>query len=242
LKRSPRSRGLSLERFRLKAGTRNVAQPHGAGEHRGVIDFTLSQLLMRICAVLVVSTLQGFAMAATAGVLGDAGPKHDGRLSIDPLRHVDLLGGAVALIFAVGWGRWMAIDPRALRHGRVDLLLVVVAGFAAILLGVLVLRFARPFLLPLLPDTAAASAFTLIQTIIELGLWSALMGLLPLPPLAGGHLLIAVMPKARERLPGIALFLGLIVAALVAAGVVTRVLEPAFRILMVLVLDEDVEP
>ena len=37
------------------------------------------------------------------------------------------LGGPVALIFAIGWGRWMAIDPRALRHGRIDLLLVVLA-------------------------------------------------------------------------------------------------------------------
>jgi Zn-dependent protease len=205
-----------------------------------VIDFTLSQLVMRICAVLLVSTLQGWAISMAAGALGDAGPKHDGRLSIDPLRHVDLLGGAVALIFSVGWARWVAIDPRALRHGRFDLLLVVGAGCAAIVLGVLGLRFARPFLLPLLPDTAAATAFALIQTIIELGLWFALLGLLPLPPLSGGHLLVAVMPKLRERLPGIQLFLGLVLAALVASGVVTRALDPAFRFLLALVLGEDV--
>jgi Zn-dependent protease len=168
-----------------------------------VIDFTLSQLLMRACAVLLIATLQGSAIAMAAGALGDAGPKHDGRLSIDPLRHMDLLGGAVAVVFAIGWGRW-------------------------------------PFLLPLLPDTAAATAFALIQTSIELGLWFAVLGLLPLPPLAGGHLLVAVLPKLRERLPGIELFLGLILAALVAAGVVTRALDPAFRFLMGMVLGEDV--
>jgi Zn-dependent protease len=205
-----------------------------------VIDFTLSQLLMRACAVLLIATLQGSAIAMAAGALGDAGPKHDGRLSIDPLRHVDLLGGAVAVIFAIGWGRWVAIDPRALRHGRLDLLLVVVAGFVAIMLGVLGLRFARPFLLPLLPDTAAATAFALIQTSIELGLWFALFGLLPLPPLAGGHLLVAVLPTLRDRLLGIELFLGLLLAVLVAAGVVTRTLDPAFRFLMGMVLGEDV--
>jgi Zn-dependent protease len=203
-----------------------------------VIDFTLSQLLMRACAVLLVATLQGWAMAMAAGALGDAGPKQDGRLTIDPLRHVDMLGGAVALIFSIGWARWMAIDPRALRHGRFDLLLVVGAGFAAIVLGVLGLRFGRPFLLPLLPDTAAATAFALIQTIIELGLWFALLGLLPLPPLAGGHLVVAIAPKVRERLPGIELFLSLILAALVASGVVTRVLDPAFRFLFSLVMGE----
>ena len=97
-----------------------------------MIDFTLSQLMMRIGAVLLISALHGWALAMAAGALGDAGPKHDGRLSIDPLRHVDLLGGAVALIFSIGWARWVAIDPRALRHGRFDLLLVVLAGFVAI--------------------------------------------------------------------------------------------------------------
>jgi hypothetical protein len=205
-----------------------------------VINFTLSQLLMRLCAVVLVATLQGFAVAAAARALGDAGPKHDGRLSLDPLRHVDLIGGAVALIFAVGWGRWVAIDPRALRHGRVDLLLVALGGFGAVVLGVLVLRFARPFLLPWLPDTAAATAFALIQTIIEVGLASALIGLLPLPPLPGGHLLVAAAPKLRARLAGRELFLGLVVAALVATGGLAGALDPALRFLMIWALGEDV--
>jgi Zn-dependent protease len=203
-----------------------------------VIDLTLSQLLMRACAVFVVSSLQGFAIAAAAGALGDAGPRHDGRLTFDPLQQVDLLGGLVGMIFAAGWGRWVAVDPRALRHGRRDLPLVAGAGFAAIIVGVLALRFGRPLLLPLLPDTAAALAFALMQTIIELGLWYALLGLLPLPPLAGGHLLIAVWPQLRERLAGVQLFLGLILAALVVTGVVTRVLDPAYRFLFSLVMGE----
>ena len=100
---------------------------------------------------------------------------------------------------------------------------------------------AGPCLLTLdvmLPDTAAATAFALIQTIIELGLWFALFGWLPLPPLAGGHLLVAIAPKLRERLPGVQLFLGLILAALVDMGVVTRVLDPAFRFLFSLVTGE----
>jgi len=56
----------------------------------------------------------------------------------------------------------------------------------------------------------------------------------------GGHLLVAAVPQLRERLPGFQLFLGLVLAALVASGVVTRVLDPAFRFLMRIVLGEDV--
>jgi Zn-dependent protease len=207
---------------------------HGAGARGGglVIDFTLSQLVMRACAVLVISALQGFAVAAAAVALGDEGPRQDGRLSIDPLRHVDLLGGAVALVFVAGWSRRVAIDPRQLRHGRFGLLLVILAGFAAVVLGALGLRFARPFLLPLLPDTAAATAFELVRTTIDLGIWFALLGLLPVPPLVGGHLLLAIVPKLQDRLPRAQLFLGLILAGMVATGWVTRALDPAFRLLM----------
>jgi Zn-dependent protease len=203
-----------------------------------LIDFTLSQLVMRVGAVLFVSTLHGCALSAAACALGDQGPRHDGRLTIDPLRQADALGGVVAVIFSVGWARWVAIDPRELRHGRIDLVLVVIAGAAALVLGAVLLRFARPLLLPLLPDTAASTAFVLVQTMIDFCLWFALFGILPVPPLAGGHLLIAVMPKLRERIPRVQLLLGLMLAVLAAAGVATRALDPVFQLLSSLVMGE----
>jgi len=205
-----------------------------------VIDFTLSQLMMRIAAVILLSALQGFATAAAAVALGDAGPRHDGRLSIDPLRHIDLLGGAVALIFAVGWSRWVAVDPRALRPGCQGLALVGLASFIALIASVVILRLVRPYLLLLLSDTAAAATFQVIQTYIEMGISFALLGLLPLPPLSGGHFLIAVLPQLRERLAQAQLFLGVGVAVLVATGIVGLVLDPAARALMILILGEDV--
>ena len=205
-----------------------------------LIDFTLSQLVMRVVAVLFVSTLQGFAVAAAAVALGDAGPRHDGRLSINPLQHVDWIGGAVALVFAVGWSRWVAIDPQALKRGRLGFLLVVAAGFLVTLLGLAFLKWLRPFVLPLLPDTAAAAAFELVRTTIELGVWFALVGLLPLPPLAGGQLLIAALPKLHGRLDRIVLPLGVLVAVLIATGVITRVLDAPYRLLAGSVLGEQV--
>ncbi|HLH94120.1 MAG TPA: hypothetical protein VKW08_03290 [Xanthobacteraceae bacterium] len=205
-----------------------------------MIDFTLSQLVMRICAVLVVSTLQGWATAAAAVVLGDKGPRHDGRLTIDPFRHVDLLGGAVGLIFAVGWSKWVVVDPRGLRAGRIGLLLVVAASFAALLLGILVLRLMRPYILPLLHDTAAATVFQLIQTIIEMAVSFAILGLLPLPPLPGGQLLIGLLPGWSGWLARMQLLFGAGIAALIATGAAGGLLDPAVRSLMIVILGEDV--
>ena len=205
-----------------------------------MIDFTLSQLVMRICAVLVVATLQGWGGAFAASVLGDKGPRHEGRLSINPLQHVDLLGGAVALIFAVGWSKWVSVDPRALRGGRGGLLVVAAASFAALLLGVIALRSTRPYILLALGDTGAATAFQLIQTTIEMAVSFAVLGLLPLPPLSAGHLLIALAPQWRERLARVHLFLGLGLAALIATGAASGLLDPAVRSLLSSILGEDV--
>ena len=205
-----------------------------------MIDFTLSQLVMRIAATLFASSVQGFVIAATALALGDAGPRREGRLTLNPLAQIDAIGGAVALIFAAGWGRWVAIDPRALRHGRIDLLLVVAAGFLGVLAGVEVLRWGRPFLLLLLPDTAAAAAFALIQVTIEVGLAFALLGLLPVPPLVGGHLLLAAVPGLRDRWPRLPLVLGIVMAAAMFTGAVSHVLDPAVRFAVAIVLGEDV--
>jgi membrane-associated protease RseP (regulator of RpoE activity) len=197
-----------------------------------LIDLTLSQLVMRGCALLFFVSLHGFAMAAAASALGDQGPRRDGRLTFNPFAHLDLLGGAVALVFSVGWAKWLAIDPRELRHGRLDLLLIPIAGLAAILLGATVLRLARPLLLPLLPFTPAASSYALIQTTIGLGMNSAVLGLLPIPPLAGGHLVVALFPQLADVVPRFELALGLMLGLLIATGVLTRPLGPVVELLL----------
>ena len=62
----------------------------------------------------------------------------------------------------------IAIDPAGLRIGRMGLVLVVLAGAAATLASIMVLRFVRPYLLPLLPDTTSALAFAFIETFGQL--------------------------------------------------------------------------
>ena len=106
---------------------------------------------------------------------------------------------ASGLIFAAGWSRWVAIDPRALRHGRADLLLTWAAGVLALLLGVALLLWGRPLVLPLLPDSAAEAFFAVSQTTIEVALAFALLSVLPVPPLAGGHLLDAAVPALHDH-------------------------------------------
>ncbi len=199
------------------------------------MDYSLQQLVLRLAAMVFIAGVHGIAVAGTACALGDPGPRYDGRLTANPLRHLDVLG-TLAGVFAAGWIRPVAIDPAELRIGRAGLIVVVLAGAAATLASVIVLRLARPHLLPLLSDTAASLAFALIETIGELSLWFALVNLLPLPPLTGAHLVVAAAPQWRDRLRRSQPYMAVLLAVLAVAGVFTRALGPVYAVLAKAVL------
>jgi Zn-dependent protease len=196
-----------------------------------VTDLTLQVLVLRLAAVVFIAAVHGFAVAAAAVALGDPGPRHDGRLSINPLVHLDVVGTVSGVLFALGWIRPVAVDPACLRGGRPALALVVAAGSVATLAAAMALHAARPLVLPLLPDTAAATAFVLVDTVAELSVAFALVNLVPLPPLTGAHLLamtrrtgaLVDIVKRRETAAGVVL------ALVAASGVITRAAAPLLQ-------------
>jgi Zn-dependent protease len=203
-----------------------------------LLDFTLQQLVLRLCAMVVIVAVHGIAVAGVAGALGDPGPRYDGRLRANPLAHLDLLGTLSGVLFSVGWIKPIAIDPALLRLGRLGLVIVVLAGTAATLAIAVTLRLTRPLLLPLLDDSAAQTAFALIETVGQLSVWFALVNLLPVPCLTGGHLLAAVMPQWRDHLRRSQLYAAIALTVLAALGIVTSALGGATRALSRIVLGE----
>lgn len=193
-------------------------------------DLTLQQLVLRLIAYVFIAAVHGLAVAAIAIAMGDQGPRYDGRLRFNPVTHLDIIGTASGVLFSVGWIRPIAIDPVQLRLGRVGLVIVVAAGAAATLLSALALRLVRPFLLPLLPDTASVTAFALIEVVGELSVWFALINILPLPPLTGAHLLVAAAPACEKIIGRIAPYAGLVLALVAATGVFAKTLGPGYRI------------
>ena len=211
----------------LQGNTKRRNRDTGAA----LIDFTLQQLVLRLCALLFIAGVHGAAVAGTSVALGDQGPRHDGRLSFNPFAHLDILGSMSGVLFSVGWIRSIAIDPSELRHGRAGLVLAVIAGAAATLLSALALRLLRPIILPLLPDTTSAAVFALIETTGQLSLWFALSNLLPVTCLTGGHLLTALVPQWRDVFRRSRPFAAVMLAILAATGLVTGLLAPAYRVL-----------
>jgi Zn-dependent protease len=173
-----------------------------------VTDLTLQQLVLRLIAYVYIAAVHGFTVAAAAVVMGDQGRRFDGRLRVSPLAHLDILGTAAGVLFSVGWIKPIAVDPFELRLGRVGLPIVVAAGAAATLISAVALRLIRPLLLPMLPDTASATAFALIEVLGDLSAWFALINVLPAPPLTGAHLLAMAAPAYGKIIAKIAPYTG----------------------------------
>lgn len=173
-------------------------------------NFDLTRLLLLTAAFLVAVAFHEANHAFVATALGDSTPRQAGRLSLNPMRHIDPMGILFFIMVGVGWG-WTPVNPANLRpNPRLGSALVAIAGPAANL------ALAFLFSAPLRADVAMPSLlhqFLFVATSLNLLLF--VFNLLPIPPLDGFSFLVGVLPRnlseALHRLervgPGIILVL-----------------------------------
>lgn len=199
-------------------------------------DLTVQQLVLRLLAGIFLVSVQGATIAAVGVLLGDKGPIHDGRLTLVPVAHVDVLGFVSLLLSGFGWSRPVAIDAPQLKIGRWGLVIAALAGSAALLaMGYVLLLLVIP-LLTQLPYTAGIAAAAFVRLAARLCVWMALFALLPVPPLAGAHLLTAI----GIRLPASASIpIGWVLFAASAFGITRTVLLPIYDVVAPLVIGSE---
>ena len=156
-----------------------------------------------VLPVLFAITLHEAAHGWAAWRLGDPTAKMLGRVSFNPLRHVDMMGTvilpAILLLvrapFLFGWAKPVPVNARQLGSPRRDMALVAAAGPSAnlILAFVSALGF---HLLFLMPQDVALWAGENLRNSIRLNLILAVLNMLPLPPLDGGRVAVGVLPPA----------------------------------------------
>jgi Zn-dependent protease len=191
-----------------------------------VFDLSFHQLLIRAGACILITSIHGFVLAALARGLGDRGPQFDGRLTINPIDHLDVLGAAMMILFQLGWIRPIAIDPSKLRFGRLGLIVCVFGSIATTLAAVVLLLGLRIPALKYMPDASVPTVIATLNESVAMCTWFAIFNLLPLPPLTGMHLIVAVRPSLAPTLTKYSLYAAIALAALLVAGVVQPVLQP----------------
>lgn len=154
----------------------------------------MADILILLLSLVVCITVHEAAHAWTAWKLGDPTAKMEGRVSLNPMRHMDPLGTLMIFIAHFGWGKPVPFNYHNLKHPRRDAALISMAGpltnlLTALLIAV-VFKYAHSFLPPFI--------HAVFQSIFSLSIILFLFNLIPIAPLDGSKLLGLVIPRSKE--------------------------------------------
>ena len=187
-------------------------------------------LLISILALLPALTFHEWAHGYTAYKLGDSTAKADGRLSLNPLDHIDPIGTLMLLLVGFGWAKPVPINTRNFKKPKRDIALTSIAGplmnfivaFISVLLYVLCL-----YVFVLIPKHDATAEVILLvflySALYNLGLGT--FNLIPLPPLDGSNVLMCLLPPkaamqySRIRYYSHYIFIGIILLSRLPLGI-----------------------
>lgn len=138
-------------------------------------------------SLIIAVTIHEFAHAFIADKLGDPTPSLQGRVSLNPLKHLDPVGTIMLVLFRFGWGKPVPFDPFNLRHPKRDSALIALAGPASNLILATILS--------LTAKLTGSPILTLISyPLIIMNINLAIFNLLPVPPLDGSKILYGILP------------------------------------------------
>ena len=145
-------------------------------------------------AMLVAISVHEAAHAWMAERLGDPTAKLQGRLTLNPLAHLDPIGTLMILLFRFGWGKPVPVDEYNLRYPRRDEALISLAGPASNLVSASLLAIL----------TRITSFYFWLIPIIVLSVSLAIFNLIPIHPLDGGKILVGLLPhRLADEVEGV---------------------------------------
>lgn len=163
------------------------------------MQYAILNKIIIIPAILVAFVAQGYARAKVADKLGDKTPRFQGRLSLNPLAHVDLIGFVMIVITGFGWTKPVETNPGAYKRGYKDEIKVTIAGPLANLLvafvGMFILQIWNKAAYNVLPYSTYAIIWSMIRAICLININLFVFNLLPIPGLAGFDLFRELSPK-----------------------------------------------
>jgi Zn-dependent protease len=149
-------------------------------------------LLIRIPAILIALTVHEFAHGYIAWRCGDPTARNAGRLTLNPLSHLDLFGTAMLFFGPFGWAKPVPVNPYYFTNPKRDNLFVSLAGPASNIILALVFGYT----LRLLPYSFLSPGLILFfQLCIGINIGIAFFNLIPVPPLDGSHVLTGLLPN-----------------------------------------------
>jgi Zn-dependent protease len=162
-------------------------------------SFSAAEWVGVIAALVIGITFHEFSHALVADQLGDHRPRALGRVSLNPLRHLDPLGSLFFLLARFGWGKPVPVNAYALRPGRTGLTYVALAGpianFAVAAVVAVIFR--------VLQQAGLLDALFLrevVALVVYLNVALGLFNVIPIPPLDGYNVVLPLLPARQAML------------------------------------------
>ncbi|MCK4295920.1 MAG: site-2 protease family protein [Candidatus Marinimicrobia bacterium] len=159
-------------------------------------------IVLLIPPILLALTFHEYMHGYTAYRLGDPTAKYAGRLTFNPLAHLDPIGTLMVFLVHFGWAKPVPVNPSYFHDPKRDMLIVSVAGPAAnmvlaLLSGILV-RFVRAGALSFLPQFILQPIFIMLILSLQINIALAIFNIIPLPPLDGSKILYGMLPHKYD--------------------------------------------
>ncbi|SHK15671.1 Zn-dependent protease (includes SpoIVFB) [Hathewaya proteolytica DSM 3090] len=163
------------------------------------------ELIISIPGILMAFTVHEYAHAKTSYMLGDDTPYFQGRVTLNPLSHIDILGFISILFFRFGWAKPVQVNKRAYKNYRRDDLLVSFAGpFANFILSVILELIKVIFLrytINSFDKSSVQLVFGFLQYAVQINMVLFFLNLMPIPGFDGYHILKDIFPGFFRKLP-----------------------------------------
>ena len=161
------------------------------------------ELILTAVAVLITLSIHEFSHAYAAFRLGDPTAKNLGRLTINPIKHLDPIGALCMLFFHIGWAKPVPINPRNFKNPKRDFAVSALAGplsnlvLGFIFSGIYIFSFSRLILAEFPNETTlkiAENTLLFLQIFFSVNIGLGIFNLLPIPPFDGSRLLNVIFP------------------------------------------------
>ncbi|MBM9605562.1 site-2 protease family protein [Desulfopila inferna] len=198
----------------------------------------LTKIVLLAPPILLALTLHEFAHGYVAYRLGDPTAKTSGRLTLNPISHLDPFGTLAFFLINIGWAKPVPVNGAYFRNPRKDMLWVALAGPVTNLILAIASALVAKFLyqmLYILPDSGIIPAiiaplFEMIKASIWINLVLCIFNFLPIPPLDGSRILMGLLPdKMAETFSSFERYGFVLILILAFTGILSKMIFPVIQ-------------
>lgn len=196
-----------------------------------MFDFSLTGLIAGLPGLVIALVIHEYAHAKAADIMGDFTPRMTGRLTLNPMAHIDPIGLIMLLVVRFGWAKPVMINARNFRNWRQGELLVALAGPVANLLVAFISLLVMAVLFKL--GMFSEGVRLVLSMMVLFNINFAIFNMLPLPPLDGSKVLMVLLPgRLAYKLMSLERYSFIILIFLMMTPFLTMILIPLQRLVL----------